>query len=84
VRNEHPSHEWGPHEDGIRWVQCQNCKALLHDHVATLKCDPTGWLLAHERAVNEVMFWRVMLKVAQAEAGATIPATGSWGLWQVA
>lgn len=31
-------HEWGPHEEGIRWVQCRRCKCLLHEPEAQQAC----------------------------------------------
>lgn len=77
------AHAWGPHKDGIRWVQCQVCECLLHDPEAHGPCpgDPAPIL---ERRARDAQRLRARLAaLAKREAGEMPPAPSTaHGLWQ--
>lgn len=83
----HESHVWGPHKDGIRWVQCQVCEALLHEPEAELECAGSPVLVLAGRAERQRAFMVKARRWARQEAGyepgtRTYPSTG-YGLWQI-
>jgi hypothetical protein len=82
-RELHESHTWGPHEDGIRWVQCQECKVLLHEPEAELACDAA--VVAAGRKVRAAEAAVILERVARREAGempGEAEPRGGYGLWQ--
>lgn len=79
----HPSHEWGPHERGLRWVQCQNCKVLLHEPEAQQECSVEA--VEAGRAERHRVLQRNLARVLVEETGGPPRAsrsTESMGLWQ--
>lgn len=67
VNDTHPSHTWGPHKRGIRWVQCQTCECLLHEPEAKLPCDAETVRAGREERAAKAS--RTFLEIAKREAG---------------
>lgn len=79
----HNSHDWGPHERGLRWVQCRSCKCLLHEPEAETPCTHNPDLTDMARQARRLVSQRTLMRIARVEAGIVESRPESHGLFQM-